>query len=117
MYPYNEIRKVPLDYEGITSSAFAVQRQDTIPKGGTKWVECGVVGQKYLLIPNRDVKEMADTIAQECNAEFEPSREFFDGRRYFYGLVSKTHTTEIAKNEDIASVSYTHLTLQTIYSV
>ena len=57
MYPYNEIRKVPLDYEGITSSAFAVQRKDTIvSKTGTrdKWVECGVVGQKYLLIPNSD---------------------------------------------------------------
>ena len=105
MYPYNEIRKVPLDYEGISSSAYAVQRKDiVINKTGShdKWVECGVVGQNYLLIPNADVKEMANTISQECNAEFAPAKEFFDGRRYFYGLVSKTHTTEIAKGDDIA---------------
>ena len=102
MYPYSEIRKVPLDYEGITSSAFAVQRQDTLPKGGTKWVECGVVGQNYLLIPNADVKEMANSIANECNADFEEAKTFFDGRRYFYGLVSNTHTVEIAKGDDVA---------------
>ena len=102
MYPYNEIRKVPLDYEGITSSAFAVQRKDVDNKGSHKWNECGVVGQNYLLIPNADVKEMANTISQECNAEFEESKEFFDGRRYFYGLVSKTHRVNIAKDDDIA---------------
>ena len=46
MYPYNEIRKVPLDYEGITSSAFAVQRQEANAKDGATWKECCVVGQK-----------------------------------------------------------------------
>ena len=106
MYPYNEIRKVPLDYQGITSSAFAVQRKEIKNnKDGTgreKWVECGVVGQKYLLIPNSEVKEMADTISNLCDAEFEPAKEFFDGRRYFYGLVSKTLTTEICEGDDVA---------------
>ena len=101
IYPYSDIRKVPLDYEGITSSAFAVQREDSTKKGN-KWVECGVVGQKYLLIPNADVKTMANNIAEECNAEFAASKEFFDGRRYFYGLVSKTHRVNIAKDDDIA---------------
>jgi len=106
MYPYNEIRKVPLDYEGITSSAFAVQRKEIKNnKDGTgreEWKECGVVGQKYLLIPNSDVKDMADNIADSCNADFEEAKTFFDGRRYFYGLVSKTHTTEIAEGDDVA---------------
>ena len=105
MYPYNEIRKVPLDYEGINSSAYAVQRKDIIVnKTGShdKWVECGVVGQNYLLIPNADVKEMANNIAYEVDAEFEPAKEFFDGRRYFYGLVSETHRVNIAKDDDIA---------------
>ena len=101
IYPYSDIRKVPLDYEGITSSAFAVQREDSTKKGN-KWVECGVVGQKYLLIPNADVRDMADTIAQDCNAEFAAAKEFFDGRRYFYGLVSQTHTVEIAEGDDVA---------------
>ena len=106
MYPYSEIRKVPLDYQGISSSAFAVQRKEIKNnKDGTgreEWKECGVVGQKYLLIPNSEVKEMADNIADSCNAEFSMAKEFFDGRRYFYGLVSKTHTVEIAKGDDVA---------------
>ena len=102
MYPYNEIRKVPLDYEGINSSAFAVQQNDVTSKGAMKWKECGVVGQNYLLIPNKDVKSMANTIADECNAEFAASKEFFDGKRYFYGLVSETHKVNIAKDDDVA---------------
>ena len=38
--PYNEIRKVPLDYQGITSSAYAVQRRDEDRDGSLKWKEC-----------------------------------------------------------------------------
>ena len=102
MYPYNEIRKVPLDYEGINSSAFAVQQKDADKEGGLTWKECGVVGQKYLLIPNADVKTLANDIADECNAEFAGAKEFFDGRRYFYGLVSQTHKVNIAKDDDVA---------------
>ena len=40
MYPYNEIRKVPLDYEGINSSAFAVQQKDADKEGCLTWKEC-----------------------------------------------------------------------------
>lgn len=31
--PYSAIRKVPLNYEGINSSAFAVQTEDYVPIG------------------------------------------------------------------------------------
>ena len=40
--PYGEIRKVPLDYQGIVSSAYAVQRQEINDKG-LKRKECGIV--------------------------------------------------------------------------
>ena len=33
IHPYGEIRKVPLDYQGITSSAYAVQRRDADKEG------------------------------------------------------------------------------------
>ena len=49
IYPYSDIRKVPLDYEGITSSAYAVQRQGEDAEGRSFWKECGVVGSNYLL--------------------------------------------------------------------
>ncbi len=58
MNPYQEIRKVPLDYSGIQSSAYAVQRLDE-EKG---WKEAGVVGQNYLLLPNKDVKDIAENL-------------------------------------------------------
>ena len=51
MNPYQEIRKVPLDYSGIKSSAYAVQRYDE-DKG---WKEAGVVGANYMLLPNQEV--------------------------------------------------------------
>ena len=52
MNPYLPIRKVPLDYEGIHSSAFAVQMRHE-PKEGTPmtamaWKEVGVVGHNYM---------------------------------------------------------------------
>ena len=37
MNPYSDIRKVPLDYQGIQSNAYSVQRQDIDKKGQWKW--------------------------------------------------------------------------------
>ena len=100
--PYGEIRKVPLDYQGITSSAYAVQRRDEDRDGTLKWKECGVVGSNYLLVPNSEVRDLANEIATESKHEWEPLRTFFDGRRFIYFMQSKTETTEIAKGDDIA---------------
>ena len=53
MNPYLPIRKVPLDYDGIQSSAFSVQMQkpnDT----SFSWSEVGVVGNNYMLLPNEE---------------------------------------------------------------
>ena len=50
--PYAEIRKVPLDFQGIKSSAYSVQIQNK-----QNWNEVGVVSSKYLLIPNDEVRE------------------------------------------------------------
>ena len=52
MNPYLPIRKVPLDYNGIQSSAFAVQMEKEDPTAGNGWKEVGVVGNSYMLLPN-----------------------------------------------------------------
>ena len=39
MNPYLPIRKVPLDYNGISSSAYAVQMQQEDPTAGNGWKE------------------------------------------------------------------------------
>ena len=64
MNPYAEIRKVPLDYQGVQSSAYSVQTYDLNKKTDMlEWKEVGTVGSNYLLVPNKEVKEMAEEIA------------------------------------------------------
>ena len=102
IHPYGEIRKVPLDFEGIQSSAFAVQRKHEDIKGRQSWKEAGVVGGNYLLVPNADVRDLAQQIATESNMEWEFTKEFFDGRRFGYFMQCKSDKVEVAKDDDIA---------------
>jgi len=102
IYPYSDIRKVPLDYEGISSSAYAVQRQGEDSEGRSFWKECGVVSSNYLLVPNSEVKDLASEIATESKHQWSPMKEYFDGKRFLYFMQSKSETTEIAKGDDIS---------------
>ena len=100
MNPYQEIRKVPLDYSGITSSAFAVQRLDE-EKG---WKEAGVVGAHYMLLPNQEVKDIADDIVESAYIDFELDKEFFNGKNFMlsYKAVDSIATIDhTAKDKDI----------------
>ena len=85
MNPYQEIRKVPLDFNGIKSAAFAVQRLDE-EKG---WKEAGVVGQNYMLLPNKEVKDIADDIVDSAAIDFEVDKEFFNGKNYMLSYKAK----------------------------
>ena len=82
IHPYGEIRKVPLDYEGIKSTAYAVQRNGEDSEGRSFWKECGIVGSNYLLVSNSEVKELADEIATESRLTWEPMKTFFNGKQY-----------------------------------
>ena len=101
IHPYGEIRKVPLDYQGISSSAYAVQRQELKDERFT-WKECGVVGSNYLLVPNSEVRDLANEIATESQLTWEPMKTFFNGKQFAYFMQCKSDTTEIAKDDDIA---------------
>ena len=102
MDAYAPIRKVPLDYNGIQSSAFSVQMEKVDDNLKTKWNEVGVVGNKYLLIPNKEVKLLADDIAAESGLNWEPLRTFFDGRRYFNAKICKAKKSEVKEGDDVA---------------
>ena len=86
MNPYQEIRKVPLDFNGIQSAAYAVQRLDE-EKG---WKEAGVVGQSYMLLENKEVKEIADDIVDSAAIDFEVDKEFFNGKNYMLSYKAKS---------------------------
>lgn len=95
--PYAEIRKVPLNYQGIESSAYSVQRREE-----NDWKEAGVVGSKYMLLSNSKVKEAADQVANASNIQFEQDKTFFDGRRYIYSLKSNNVIGNIKQGDDLA---------------
>ena len=94
MNPYQEIRKVPLDYSGIQSSAYSVQRYDE-EKG---WKEAGVVGQNYMLLPNQDVKDIAEDLLSSSAVKFELDKEFFNGKNFMLAYKAV---------DSVASVDYT----------
>ena len=98
MNPYEPIRKVPLDYNGITSSAYSVQTD----RGEDGWKEAGVVGKSYMLLPNTEVKQAADQVAEECNVEFVHDKTFFNGKQFMYSLRSSLPLGEVKKDDDVA---------------
>ena len=98
MNPYLPIRKVPLDYNGISSSAFAVQMQHT----DNEWKEAGVVGNSYMLLPNEEVKNAAHQVAEECKIDFVHDRTFFNGRNFVYSMKSQHVAGEVKPGDDVA---------------
>ena len=117
MNPYLPIRKVPLDYNGISSSAFAVQMQhpnekiadnDQVRVNGfgelldADWKEAGVVGNSYLLVDNDSVRKAANQVAEECNFTFIHDKTFFNGRSYAYSMKSDHVCGEVKQNDDVA---------------
>ena len=104
MNPYLPIRKVPLDYNGISSSAYSVQMQHPAGKDtpNTEWKETGVVGHGYMLLPNEEVKKAANQVSEECNLNFTFDRTFFNGRSYAYSMKSDHVCGEVAQGDDVA---------------
>jgi len=101
MNPYSPIRKVPLDYDGIQSSAFSVQIQkpnDT----SFSWKEVGVVGNSYMLLPNEEVKNAAHQVAEECKIDFVHDKTFFNGRNFVYSMKSQHVAGEVKAGDDVA---------------
>ena len=91
--PYADIEKVPLQTkDGMKSRGYTVRLEDAREAAG--WREVGVVSEDYLLIPNRDVRDLASEIAMRAGGIWSLSKEFFDGRRYVYALVLRDRCLE-----------------------
>ena len=96
--PYAEIRKVPLNYEGIKSSAYSVQYEESLGS----WKEVGVVSNKYMLLPNKEVKEAADQVVSQVNHNFTQDKTFFDGKRFIYSFKGDHEFDNISTGDDLA---------------
>ena len=108
--PYAPIRKVPLDYNGIKSSAYSVQLEDYCKTGedegkpvyGNKWQEKGVVSGNYLLIPNEEVLEMGNIIAESSGITWDDNKTFFNGRQYMYSMTTTEIKGEVKVGDDVS---------------
>ncbi|GAB5519707.1 MAG: hypothetical protein RhofKO_19580 [Rhodothermales bacterium] len=55
----------------------------------------------YLLVPNHELKAMAEEVAAASRFSWQPQREFFDGTRYLYSLVTSDLTAEVTEGDVI----------------
>ena len=96
MNPYTEVRKVPLFYGGLQSNAFSVQTMQE-----EKWKEVGNVSNNYLLVPNEEVKDMADDVITDTGLDWEPLKRFWDGKRYMDSYICKSETQAVKPGDDV----------------
>lgn len=89
--PYAAIEKAPLfARDSMRSRGTSVRLADA--SAPTGWREVGVVSPSYLLVPNADVRRMAEDVADASGLHWAEDRTYFDGKRYFYGLVADPET-------------------------
>ncbi len=86
--PYAPIEKVPLVSEdGLTKSrGYSVRIADE----SDGYQEVGVVKEDYLLIPNLEVKQMADDITHQTGLAWSVEKTFFDGKRFVLALATRS---------------------------
>ena len=94
--PYTEVRKVPLFYGGLQSNAFSVQTMQE-----EKWKDVGNVSNNYLLVPNEEVKDMADDVITDTGLDWEPLKRFWDGKRYMDSYICKSETQAVKPGDDV----------------
>lgn len=80
--PFIEIRKERLvdQLTGAPSKAFGIWVPDPGAEGG--WKDMGTVSENYLLLTNKEVRELALEIATQSGIPFRESRIYWDGSRF-----------------------------------
>ena len=99
--PFIEIRKERLvdKLTGAPSRSFAVWVPD--PDAQEGWRHMGTVSESYLLLTNREVRQLALDVAEESGLPFRESRIFWDGARFAH-IIDFTETQEeIAEGESV----------------
>lgn len=96
MNPYTEIEVTPLySKDGMRSNGKSVRI-----KNDQEWNEIGVVSPNYLLVHNKKVKDVVDQLARYSPYKiWKPTKQFFDGRRFVYSLVTDNLTVEITPED------------------
>lgn len=86
--PYATIEKVPLyASDNMQSQGYSVRLEDPSAEDG--WKEVGIVSRDYLLVPNRQVRDMAYEITGRTNLQWSKEKVFFDGKRFAFVLTTR----------------------------
>ena len=106
--PFTAIRKVPLYAEdGMQSRAYSVAHQQYIQSKestvtfNTKWLESGVVGKDYLLIPNEELKDMCEEIQTFTPYDFSVDKLWFNGSQFVMSYITETLTRDISPGDAV----------------
>ena len=88
--PFAEIKKVPLYGETLQSSAYAVHLKDEMDYQ-KPWNEVGIVGKDYMLVSNKKIVDMVESVIDHSDIDFDLDRTFFNGRQFmrFYKAVDE----------------------------
>ena len=77
--PYAQIQKLELyNQDSFQSRAYNVK----VETATGDYIEAGIVGADYLLVPNMELHEIGEQIRQSTGHDWEHNRTFFNGKQY-----------------------------------
>ena len=98
--PFIDIRKERLvdRLSGAPSKSFGIWVPD--PEADQGWKSMGTVSENYLLLTNKEVRQLALEIAEQSGLDYKESRIFWDGARFahivdFKGLQEEVGTEAV----------------------
>lgn len=103
--PFAKIEKKELyTQDGMQSLGYSVRVEKEVdPETLTpKYLECGVVSNNYLLIPNKEVVEIANKIANTMgngNYKWKEDKCMFNGKKFTYSLALDTDSSDLYREE------------------
>ena len=109
--PFIDIRKERLvdRLSGAPSKSFGIWVPD--PEADQGWKSMGTVSENYLLLTNKEVRQLALEIAEQSGLDYKESRIFWDGARFahiidFSGLEEEVTSQEAVGLSLITRTSY-----------
>lgn len=100
IWPDSPIRKVR-GHTGSNDLHFAVEIKDADGNWHLASKPGRLLSPGYLLVENRELRSMAEEVAILTGYQWKPYREYFDGTRYQYMLVSEDFKAEVTVGDTI----------------
>jgi len=107
IWPDSPIRKVR-GHTGSNDLHYAVEIKDADGNWHLASKPGRLLSPSYLLVENTELRRMAEEVALLTGYTWKPYREYFDGTRYQYMLVSEDFTAEVAPGDNVRAAIRAH---------